>query len=216
SAGVVGALVQAPSRARSRREVERRVAFMAGRTPGVTRMGTTTRRHDGVVVPDTLPGVSPRGKPCGAVATAFHERLDGWGRGREECSPARLFSGRLGGRVPSPPRHRRPQRLAGQLATITSPGCRRRPHRPTRVMNRTPTKLLRLLALTVWLGTAFADSAQAYIGPGAGFAILGSFMVLAVSMLLAFSTILLWPIRAMIRIFYKKRALQNAHVDRVV
>jgi len=83
-------------------------------------------------------------------------------------------------------------------------------------MNLTSLKTWRVIFLTLWITTAFADSAQAYIGPGAGFAILGSFMVLFVSMLLAFSTILLWPIRALIRIFYKKRALKDAHVNRVI
>lgn len=77
-------------------------------------------------------------------------------------------------------------------------------------------KAWRILLLTLWIGLAYGGTAEAYIGPGAGFALLGSFMVLFVSMLLAFGTILAWPIRAFIRIFYKRRALAGAHADRVV
>jgi len=70
--------------------------------------------------------------------------------------------------------------------------------------------------MALWLVLAYCGTAEAYIGPGAGFAFLGSFMVLFITILLAFSTILIWPVRALIRVFYKKRALTKSHVDRVV
>ncbi|MFH2002717.1 MAG: alkaline phosphatase family protein [Planctomycetota bacterium] len=60
------------------------------------------------------------------------------------------------------------------------------------------------------------SSADAYIGPGAGFAFLGSFLALFVTIILAFGTIMIWPIRAAFRIVWKKRALSQSHVDRVV
>ncbi len=78
------------------------------------------------------------------------------------------------------------------------------------------SKALRLLALILWIGGAFCEPAAAYIGPGAGFAVLGSFMILFVSILLAFGTILLWPIRAVLRVFYKRRALTKSYVNRVI
>jgi len=52
---------------------------------------------------------------------------------------------------------------------------------------------------TFWLLCAFCAGASAYIGPGAGFAFLGSFLALFVTILLAFGTIMIWPIRAAFR-----------------
>ncbi|MFH0943652.1 MAG: alkaline phosphatase family protein [Planctomycetota bacterium] len=83
-------------------------------------------------------------------------------------------------------------------------------------MNHNRLKTLRLVLLVAWVGLAYGGTAEAYIGPGAGFALLGSFMVLFVSILLAFGTILIWPVRALIRIFYRRKALTRSHVDRVV
>jgi len=63
-----------------------------------------------------------------------------------------------------------------------------------------PSKLLRaataLLALSV-----LAPSASAYIGPGAGFAAAGSVLILLGTFLLAFGIVLLWPLKAVVRIF---------------
>ncbi|MBI4880223.1 MAG: alkaline phosphatase family protein [Planctomycetes bacterium] len=83
-------------------------------------------------------------------------------------------------------------------------------------MNPTRGKAPRLFLLAAWIALAFSSQAEAYIGPGAGFALLGSFLVLFISILLAFGTILLWPIRALLRIFHKRRALTKSHVDRVI
>ncbi|NNE07436.1 MAG: nucleotide pyrophosphatase [Gemmatimonadetes bacterium] len=60
-----------------------------------------------------------------------------------------------------------------------------------------------------------ADPAEAYIGPGAGFAFLSSFMVLFVTFLLAFVSILLWPIRFVWKLIFKKRP-PKTDVDRVI
>lgn len=57
--------------------------------------------------------------------------------------------------------------------------------------HRRATVVLALLALAV----AWPEPADAYIGPGAGFAVLGSFAVLFVTMLLAGVSLLAWPFR---------------------
>ncbi len=70
--------------------------------------------------------------------------------------------------------------------------------------------------LVSWIAVAFSVSAEAYIGPGAGFAFLGSFLALFVTIVLAFGTLMIWPIRAVIRIIWRKKALTRSHVDRVI
>ncbi|RMF94269.1 MAG: nucleotide pyrophosphatase [Candidatus Schekmanbacteria bacterium] len=62
----------------------------------------------------------------------------------------------------------------------------------------------------------FSYDADAYIGPGAGFAFISSFFVLFVTFLLAFLSILVWPIRYIIRTFIKKRSGEKTDVERVV
>ena len=48
----------------------------------------------------------------------------------------------------------------------------------------------------------FAPSpAQAYIGPGAGFALLSSFLVLFTTVILVFLSMLVWPFRQAWRLF---------------
>jgi predicted AlkP superfamily phosphohydrolase/phosphomutase len=55
------------------------------------------------------------------------------------------------------------------------------------------------LALAAVLVAAAAAPAQAYIGPGAGFALLSSFLVVFVTILLAIVSVLTWPFRALWR-----------------
>src|SRR5262245_18622172 len=77
----------------------------------------------------------------------------------------------------------------------------------------------RALALTTLVSFALAASAHAsllYIGPGAGFAFLSSFLVLIGTFFLAFGTILIWPIRVIWRLIFRSKALANAQVDRIV
>jgi hypothetical protein len=52
---------------------------------------------------------------------------------------------------------------------------------------------------------AFPESAEAYIGPGAGFAVLGSFAVVFVTMVLAGVSILAWPFRMVWRAIRHRR-----------
>lgn len=61
-----------------------------------------------------------------------------------------------------------------------------------------------------------AVPAEAYIGPGAGFAFVSTFFIFFIAFFLALFTILTWPFRRMIRIFFRKRRSRGAGVRRVV
>jgi predicted AlkP superfamily phosphohydrolase/phosphomutase len=75
------------------------------------------------------------------------------------------------------------------------------------------------LILVGALAAAFALSASpahAYIGPGAGFAVLGSFLVIFVTLVLAAFTLATWPIRYIIRLIRGRRAYSRARANRLV
>src|SRR3989449_3039981 len=61
-----------------------------------------------------------------------------------------------------------------------------------------------------------AEPAHAYIGPGAGFAFVGSFLVLITTFVLAFAIILTWPIRMLYRLVAVGNPYKNAQSKRVV
>jgi predicted AlkP superfamily phosphohydrolase/phosphomutase len=73
--------------------------------------------------------------------------------------------------------------------------------------------LLALLALIVVVPT---QPASAYIGPGAGFAFVGSLLVLVTTFFLAVGTILIWPITFVWRTIRVGNPYKNASVKRVV
>ncbi|MBI4488589.1 MAG: alkaline phosphatase family protein [Deltaproteobacteria bacterium] len=74
-----------------------------------------------------------------------------------------------------------------------------------------------LFLLTVHFASlSLAGSAEAYIGPGAGFAFLSSFFVLAVSFLLAIFSLLFWPFRWLARKLLRRRSKPQRQIDRVV
>ncbi|HTN03630.1 MAG TPA: hypothetical protein VL132_17190, partial [Planctomycetaceae bacterium] len=56
---------------------------------------------------------------------------------------------------------------------------------------------------TQWL--APSDGLLAYIGPGAGFAVAGSFLTVFLAIVSALLMILLWPARKMLRALFQKR-----------
>ena len=56
------------------------------------------------------------------------------------------------------------------------------------------------LALAGLVLLVLPGRADAYIGPGAGFAVLGSFLVIFTTILIAIASILIWPFRALWRI----------------
>ena len=61
-----------------------------------------------------------------------------------------------------------------------------------------------------------ATDAHAYIGPGAGFALGGSMLVMLVTFALAFAIILTWPIRLVIKLVRVGNPLKSAMTKRVV
>ena len=83
---------------------------------------------------------------------------------------------------------------------------------------------LALLLSGVWLAWAPAPAAdvradglaRAYIGPGAGIALIGSFLAVLTAMLSAIGIMLTWPIRRLWRVLRGRRALGRARVRRVV
>jgi predicted AlkP superfamily phosphohydrolase/phosphomutase len=60
------------------------------------------------------------------------------------------------------------------------------------------------------------SQAQAYIGPGAGFAVAGSFFALFAALFSAVVTLLTWPVRLIIRTLFGRKALARSRVKRVV
>jgi predicted AlkP superfamily phosphohydrolase/phosphomutase len=77
----------------------------------------------------------------------------------------------------------------------------------TFVKRRTMSVPTRLLAAAVLLlaGLAVAEPAEAYIGPGAGFALVSSVGVIAVTALVALGFILIWPFRTLWRMFRHRK-----------
>ena len=57
---------------------------------------------------------------------------------------------------------------------------------------------------------------QAYVGPGAGFAFLSSFLVLFATFFLAVFSFLSWPFRLLFRLIRGQKAYKNAKIDRMV
>ncbi|MDZ4786411.1 MAG: alkaline phosphatase family protein [bacterium] len=73
-----------------------------------------------------------------------------------------------------------------------------------------------VLILFSSFGFLFPESALAYIGPGAGFAFLGSTFVFVLTIGMALLTISLWPLRWTIKKISKKGISKNARAKRVV
>ena len=70
-----------------------------------------------------------------------------------------------------------------------------------------------LAAFVLVLG--LPSSAEAYIGPGAGFALLSSFLVLFTTILIAIASLLIWPFRVLWRAMTGKKA-PRAHINRLI
>ena len=62
----------------------------------------------------------------------------------------------------------------------------------------------------------FSPAANAYVGPGAGFAVLSSFLTLFLASLYSIFAFVTWPIRQFIRFLRRRRAYGKARVKRVV
>jgi len=65
-------------------------------------------------------------------------------------------------------------------------------------------RILRSGLLAACVATTLAAPASAYIGPGAGFAAAGSVLVLLGTFLLAFGIVLIWPLKAAVRLFLRR------------
>ncbi len=73
-------------------------------------------------------------------------------------------------------------------------------------------KFLMAVGVYIYLGLPVL----AYIGPGAGFAFLSSFLVLFLTFFLAVFSFLSWPFRLLIRMIKGRRTIRGALVDKVV
>jgi predicted AlkP superfamily phosphohydrolase/phosphomutase len=71
------------------------------------------------------------------------------------------------------------------------------------------------LALTALVLLVLPARADAYIGPGAGFAVLGSFLVIFTTILIAIASILIWPFRALWRLARGQRP-PRASIKRLI
>ncbi len=73
-----------------------------------------------------------------------------------------------------------------------------------------------LLAMVVIVCLCDPAPAEAYIGPGAGFAVLSSFFVVFLAMISAFIALLTWPVRRLIRAYKGRRALKRSRIKKCV
>jgi len=79
--------------------------------------------------------------------------------------------------------------------------------------SRYSTRLL-MIAVGLMMGLTAAPSLEAYVGPGAGFAFLSSFLVLFLTFILALLSLLSWPFRFLFRLIKGQKAYKNSLVDR--
>ncbi len=74
----------------------------------------------------------------------------------------------------------------------------------------------RIAILTLALLAAAAPAAEAYIGPGAGFAFAGSAFIMIATFFVALSAILLWPLKFVWRLIVSGNPYKRARLRRVV
>jgi predicted AlkP superfamily phosphohydrolase/phosphomutase len=86
--------------------------------------------------------------------------------------------------------------------------------RPTASRRAPVVRMMVLMALL--LGPALASPTLAYIGPGAGFAAIGSLSVMFLAFLAALLMLLTWPFRLLLSLFRRRRTQGVAQVKRVV
>ena len=76
--------------------------------------------------------------------------------------------------------------------------------------------ILAFAAVTLALNLLSPATVHAYVGPGAGFAILSSFLTLLVAFLYSLLAFLTWPARQVFRLVRRRHAYRKAKVKRVV
>ncbi len=79
-----------------------------------------------------------------------------------------------------------------------------------------PARTIAILLAVVGGPVLLALPVEAYIGPGAGFAFLSSFLVLFLTFFMALFTFLSWPFRFLWRAVRGQRAFKRSAVDRVI
>jgi predicted AlkP superfamily phosphohydrolase/phosphomutase len=77
-------------------------------------------------------------------------------------------------------------------------------------------QILRCVVVAVLLLLIFTPAAHAYVGPGAGFAVLSSFLTLFLASVQAIFAFLTWPIRQFFRFLRRRRAYLKAKTKRIV
>src|SRR5437868_7248664 len=103
-------------------------------------------------------------------------------------------------------RDRHPERRA----TERNEGARRR------ACFRNQHSLLALLLFLLPLILFIPHPAQAYVGPGAGFAVLSSFWTLFVAFFYSLYAFVTWPLRQLFRLLRRRKAYGKAGAKRVV
>src|SRR5712692_7553793 len=74
-----------------------------------------------------------------------------------------------------------------------------------------------LFLLAALLVVLLAPSpAHAYIGPGAGFALAGSFLAVFAAVMSALLLLLTWPLRMLWRVVFRRRGLARSRFQRIV
>ncbi|HEK86067.1 MAG TPA: nucleotide pyrophosphatase [Candidatus Aminicenantes bacterium] len=79
-----------------------------------------------------------------------------------------------------------------------------------------PSKKVILILFFLLFCLLIARPAEAYIGPGAGFAFLSSFLVFILTFFLSIFSLLSWPFRLLWRLLRGQKAYKNSLVDKVI
>jgi predicted AlkP superfamily phosphohydrolase/phosphomutase len=81
---------------------------------------------------------------------------------------------------------------------------------------KTYSKRIKILFLAAFLVLATQKQAYAYIGPGAGIAVMGSFIVMFLAFLAGIFAVFTWPVRLIIRTIRRRRAFSKSKVKKMV
>jgi predicted AlkP superfamily phosphohydrolase/phosphomutase len=78
------------------------------------------------------------------------------------------------------------------------------------------TRIFKFLLFAPFIIVAIPSPGQAYIGPGAGFAVVGSFLAMFIALLSAALALFTWPIRYIVRTIKGRRAFTRSRVKKFV
>ena len=81
---------------------------------------------------------------------------------------------------------------------------------------KTHSNRIKILFLAVFLVLATQKQAYAYIGPGAGIAVMGSFLVMFFALFAGILAIFTWPVRLVIKAIRRKRAFSKSKVKKLI